>query len=54
MDTMYNRKLQEKIFLIMVLNIYLNYQKYLNENNQIDFDNGLKHPVMIGINQLLT
>lgn len=29
---------QEKIFLIMVLNIYLNYQKYLNENNQIDFD----------------
>ena len=29
---------KEKIFLVIILNIYLNYQKYLNENNLIDFD----------------
>jgi len=29
---------REKIFLIITLNIYLIYQKYLEENNEIDFD----------------
>lgn len=29
---------KEKNFLILVLNIYLKYQKYLNDNKEIDFD----------------
>lgn len=29
---------KEKILLTIILNIYLEYQRYLNENNEIDFD----------------
>lgn len=29
---------KEKIFLILALNFYLQYQKYLKDNNEIDFD----------------
>ena len=32
---------KEKIFLIITLNIYLVYEKYLKENNEIDFDDML-------------
>jgi len=32
---------KEKIFLTITLNIYLMYQKYLEENNEIDFDDML-------------
>ena len=35
----YYRK--EKIFLVLALNTYLNYQSYLKENNEIDFDDML-------------
>ena len=34
----YFRYKKEKIFLTLVLNIYLIYQNYLEENNEIDFD----------------
>ena len=34
-------KKREKIFLILALNIYLKYQKYLSDNNEIDFDDML-------------
>lgn len=34
----YKKYIQEKIFLIFAINIYLIYQKYLEENNEIDFD----------------
>ena len=29
---------KEKLFLTLILNIYLEYEKYLEENNEIDFD----------------
>ena len=34
----YSKYKKEKIFLILALNIYLKYIKYLDENNEIDFD----------------
>lgn len=34
----YKKYRNEKIFLILTLNCYLNYQKYLNNNNEVDFD----------------
>ena len=34
----YKKYKKEKIFLILAINIYLKYEKYLNENNEIDFD----------------
>jgi len=33
---------QEKTFLILVLNIYLIYQKHLKDNNELDFDDMIK------------
>ena len=32
---------KEKVFLIIALNIYIKYQKYLKDNNEIDFDDML-------------
>lgn len=34
----YKQYQKEKIFLILALNIYLEYEEYLKENNEIDFD----------------
>ena len=34
----YKKYIKEKIFLIIALNIYLIYEKYLEDNNEIDFD----------------
>ena len=34
----FNKYRKEKIFLTLALNIYLQYQKYLDNNNEIDFD----------------
>ena len=34
----YKKYRNEKIFLILALNIYLIYEKYLEDNNEIDFD----------------
>ena len=34
----YKKYRREKIFLLLALNIYLNYQKYLDNNNEVDFD----------------
>lgn len=34
----YNKYLKEKYTLILCMNIYIKYQKYLNENNEVDFD----------------
>ena len=34
----YKKYREEKIFLILAMNIYIFYQKYLDDNNEIDFD----------------
>lgn len=34
----YSKYIKEKRFLLLAINIYLIYQTYLNENNEIDFD----------------
>ena len=50
----YNKYKNEKLFLTLALNIYLTYQKYLNDNNEIDFDdmiiNATKYVNNNGIN----
>ncbi len=39
----YKQYKREKTILIFALNIYLKYQKYLEENKEIDFDDMLRH-----------
>lgn len=34
----YNQYKKEKIFLVLALNIYLEYEEYLSENDEMDFD----------------
>lgn len=49
----YNKYKREKLFLTFALNIYLTYQEYLKENNEIDFDdmiiNATKYITVSGI-----
>lgn len=43
----------ERIFLILVLNIYIKYERYLKENNEIDFDDMIIYATKKVLNESL-